>query len=204
MGGAGWKHRKEAASFAPVINVPKDQLTANPLLAGRRARFSGRGTRGRSNHLRPRQRTAHGLRAGHRSVCVSHARRRGRLPRACRATTSRSAIPRRQAAEGAQREVHDRRLLRKQDERIRLELRVRADPQAAGASRHGRPDDRHRQLQRDPDSAQAGRRSEHGSRLAAGQFPAASLTRSAPGATRKAPCWPPCRWKRPCSTCCCS
>ena len=40
----------------------------------------------------------------------------------------------RQAAQGAQREVHDRRLLRKQDERIRLELRVRADPQSCRSS----------------------------------------------------------------------
>ncbi len=31
-----------------------------------------------------------------------------------------------------------------------------------------------------------------------------SITTSTPGATSKAPCWPPCRWKPPSSTCCCS
>ena len=35
---------------------------------------------------------------------------------------------------------------RKQDERIRLELRLRADSQVARAPRHGRSVDRHRQL----------------------------------------------------------
>ena len=31
-----------------------------------------------------------------------------------------------------------------------------------------------------------------------------NCTASTPGATSKARCWPPCRWKPPSSTCCCS
>ena len=36
------------------------------------------------------------------------------------------------------------------------------------------------------------------------QFPAAGVTDQHRGATSKARCWPRCKWKRPCSTCCCS
>ena len=39
-----------------------------------------------------------------------------------------------------QRQLHDRRSLREQNERIRLEFRLRADPRVAGAARHGRPE----------------------------------------------------------------
>ena len=31
-----------------------------------------------------------------------------------------------------------------------------------------------------------------------------SSTASTPGATSRARCWPPCRWRRRSSTCCCS
>ena len=93
-----------------------------------------------------------------------------------------------QAAEGAQREVHGRRLLRKQDERVRLELRVRADPQAAGTARHDRSDDRHRQLQRRfRSSSSRASICDMVRDLLRASFPAADLSRSAPGATSKAP-----------------
>ncbi len=35
-------------------------------------------------------------------------------------------------------------------------------------------------------------------------FAAGAATASTPGATSRGPCWPPCRWRRPSSTCCCS
>ena len=72
-------------------------------------------------------------------------------------------------------ELHGRRFLRKQDERIRLELRVRADSQAARTARHDRSDDEDRQLQCDSDQAQERRRSGHGPRPAASQLSAAGV-----------------------------
>ena len=101
--------------------------------------------------------------------------------------------------------VHDRRFLRKQDERIRLrassscrssklqELRGMIDPTTGIGY-----------VNAHPDQAQAGRRRRRGARQAAGGVSRRSSTASRPGATSKARCWPPCRWRRPSSTCCCS
>ena len=72
----------------------------------------------------------------------------------------------RPAAEDRQRQLHDRRLLREQDERIRRHLRLRADPQVARAARHDRPHDRRGPGQRHSDQAQAGRRRRDGPRQA--------------------------------------
>ncbi len=80
-----------------------------------------------------------------------------------------------EAPQSAQREVHVRRLLRKQNERIRLEFRVRAAQKTAKFARYGRPVDRHRELQRDPSSPEEGCRSRQGSRSVAGEFSAANL-----------------------------
>ena len=107
--------------------------------------------------------------------------------------------------QGRQRQLHRRRFLRKQDERIRRQLRVRADPQAARAARHDRSDDRHRQRQRRSrsSSSRAPTATQVRDKLQAA-LPAASCTAFRPGATSRARCWPPCRWKPPSSTCCCS
>ena len=69
-----------------------------------------------------------------------------------------------------------RRFLRKQNERIRFELRLRADSQAARAARHDRSATGIAQLQRDSDPAQERRRSGHGARHARGSFPPQCLT----------------------------
>ena len=112
---------------------------------------------------------------------------------------------RRHAAQGRQRQLHRRRLLREQDERVRRQLRLRADPQAAGAARHDRPHhaasawSTRSQIKLKPGADGDAVRDQLARRLSPGSF-----TASTPGATSKAPCWPPCRWKPPSSTCCCS
>ena len=87
----------------------------------------------------------------------------------------------------AKRQLHDRRFLRKQDERIRRQVRVRADPQVAGASRHDRSDDGRRPDQRHSDQAQAGRQRRRGARQAPRGASTRDCTASTPGATNKAP-----------------
>ena len=72
------------------------------------------------------------------------------------------------------------------------QLRLRADPQAAGAARHDRSDHRRRAGQRDPDQAQAGRRRRRGPRQARGRPFRPNSTSSTPGATSRGRCWPPC------------
>ena len=58
--------------------------------------------------------------------------------------------------------------------------------------------------QRHRDQAPAGGRRQRGPRQAAGGLRPGALPASRPGATSKAPCWPPCRWRPRSSTCCCS
>ncbi len=76
--------------------------------------------------------------------------------------------------------------------------------QVAGAARHDRPDHRRGQRQRHPNQTQAGRQRRGRARPAAGGLPPDSPASSTPGATSKAPCWPPCIWKPRSSTCFCS
>ena len=111
----------------------------------------------------------------------------------------------RPAAEDRQRQLHDRRFLRKQDERVRREVRLRADPQVAGAARHDRSDDRRRSDQRHPDQAEAGRRRRCGARQASQRHSTRRLygvytwrdKQGAAAGRRRS-------WKRASSTCCCS
>ena len=91
-----------------------------------------------------------------------------------------------------QRRVHRRRFLRKQDERVRLELRLRADSQAARNARHDRS--------RRPASATSPRfRSSCTTTPTAARCATCCEPRSRrrstpcrPGATSRARCWPPC------------
>ena len=202
MSMAGWLWRKQNGQLPGRRPSPRAGSTeANPVQRRRNPLAVAHAARRR---LRPRQGTARRLRARHRAVLVSQARRRRPLPRAAGRRRGDHLSHRRHAAQAVERKVHGRRLLRKQDERIRLELRVRADPQAAGTPRHDRPVDGRRQRQLDPDQAQARRRLDAVRDKLRAALPAAAVHRSAPGATSKARCWPPCKWKRPCSTCCCS
>ena len=111
---------------------------------------------------------------------------------------------RRQAAQGVERHVHGRRFLRKQDERIRQRVRLRAARPSCKQMRG--------MTARRPASP-ASRRFRSGcgraptatkSAASCGRPFRRNFTACKPGATSKGRCWPPCRWKPRSSTCCCS
>ncbi len=130
---------------------------------------------------------------------------RGPLPGPARRRREADLPHGRHAAEGRQRQLHDRRFLREQDERVRRQLRLRADPRAAGAARHDRSGDGRAAGQFDPDQAQARRRRRRGPRQAPRRPSRRSCTACHTWRDKQgAAAWRPCRWRRPSSTCSCS
>ncbi len=111
---------------------------------------------------------------------------------------------RRRPAQSRQRQLHHRRFLREQDERVRRHLRLRADPQAARVAGHDRPDLGGRDDQLHRHQAQAGRRRQRRPRQAPRRLPPGYVRRLDLARQASSRCWPPCKWRPPSSTCCCS
>ena len=108
------------------------------------------------------------------------------------------------AAQGRQRQLHRRRFLRKQNGRIRRQFCLRAHRQAARPAGYGRSAARASALSMPSKSSSSRAPTATPSATSCGPpFPPSS-TSSRPGATSRRRSWPPCRWKRPFSTCCCS
>ena len=135
---AGWEHRGgKAAVRAAVRRAAKARSTAirspSPSRCRRRTdcRIAvRRDAPKKARDFDPAKEQHTGCVLGIGLCAYRDARRRRRLPGPAGRRRGDQLSHGRQAAEGAQREVHDRRFLRKQDERIRLELRVRADPRS--------------------------------------------------------------------------
>ena len=204
MATAGWEHRREMArikQFQQQLSKPEQRETPADADAVRPIRSPAVRPR---RTVRPGQAAAHRRGVGHRHGRLPHAHGRGQVPHRARRRREDRFLDGRPAAKDISRQLHRRRLLRKQDERVRRHVRLRADPQAARVARHDRPDHGRGPGQRHANQAQAGRRRRDGPRQAAGGFPRRIVSASKPGATSKARCWPPCKWRNGSSISCCS
>ena len=185
-----------AASQEQPTNVSPRRPTSIPSPISRSRRKSGA--------IRSGQAAARRRRVGHRD---------GRLPHADNGEDQFLVVPGDDvkidvshvgaAAEDRRRQLHRRRFLRKQDERIRLEVRVRADPQVAGDARHDRPDSGRRKHQRHPDQAQARRRRRRRPRKDQQGISSGIVQRFDVARQARPACWTPSIWKRESSTFCC-
>ena len=139
---SGWKYRRAMAQYQ------RDQREWSQRNAPRARRGAGRSFcrhegegRGR---LRPGQGTTHRRDPGHCHGQFSLQEWRRQFPGSAGRQREADLSHRRCPAQGRQRQLHRRRFLRKQDERVRRHVRVRADPQVAGAAGHDRPHHRRR------------------------------------------------------------
>ena len=215
---AGWDNRRRMAreleeqermpaeapprSVADRFDGPPARTVRRAASAERPVQSSARAAAGQD--VRPVEGAEPGRGAGHRHVQLSQGRRRGALPRLAGRGRQAHLPHRRHAAHGRERQVHDRRFLREQDARIRQHVRLHAHQGIAAAPRHDRSLDRRGLRERHRDQAPPGGRRQRGPRQAEGPPSPRGSTGSKPGATSKARCWPPCRWRPRSSTSCCS
>ena len=115
--------------------------------------------------------------AGHRAGQLPHQGRRGALPRPAGRRREAQLSHRRRAAGHRQRQLHRRRFLREQDDRIRQPLRLHAHQGAARQRGMFDRDDGRGLRQRHRDQAAAGRRRRRRPRQAAGGLSAGLLSR---------------------------
>ena len=165
---AGWIRRRAMARIPGVPAASAEEKCRHPAQGrgGRSLRRPGRSKRG--GRLRPGQGAAHRRGPGHRHGQLPHAKGEDHF-RVLPGDDVKLTLPhRRHAAQDRQRQLHHRRFLREQDERIRHQFRLRADPQAAGVARHDRSRARaSANVNCDRDQAQARRRRQRGPRQAA-------------------------------------